>query len=377
MLTLNEVNSNGQFAELEHDWSLVLENCGESNPYLTWDWVSTYWKHFGEGKTLRTLTINDHRGETVAIAPLRQTRYNFFGLFSYNVIEPLAFGFPHSMYSGIMLPKWQNLKIQDECLKLFLCHLHQSKNWDFIYLFDLQETSILPGLLRQRKCTSEFNYEFERGSLCYYTVLPSSPDLLMKSLSARFRHHLRGFERRLEKTYGKVEFKTFHEWGSVEKTFKVLVELTQKSRPENIWDKKLHGFFLELSKKLAEHNRLALNFLIVNNKPVASLYCIEHEHKIHYLFGGFDPEYSQYSTGNLLMQKAMENYIQKGILEFSFGKGKNYDLSKYRYPMSMRRTWDIRFKNRTASASLYNFGIRTAKQTRIDPRELNRFLYAQ
>ncbi len=142
-------------------------------------------------------------------------------------------------------------------------------------------------------------------------------------------------------------------------------------RSAGMFDPKTRDFYLEIAIKLAKHGWLALSFLTVNDEPVASMYCIEYNRKMYYLLGGFDPEFSHYSVGNLLASKVMEHCIEKGILEFDFGKG--CQLSKLRYPVSVRRNWNILFKNRKPLAGLYNWGIKRAKQTRMDV-VMNKFL---
>jgi CelD/BcsL family acetyltransferase involved in cellulose biosynthesis len=377
LLSVDEVSSSRQFVELEQDWGSVLEKCGDNNPFLTWDWISTSWKYFGGAKTLRTLVIKDSQHETLAIAPLRQSRQNFLGLLGYDVIEPLTFRISGSAYAGIMLPGSLNLEKQTECVRLFLRHLYQSRNWDFMCLFDIQEVSAFPGLLRRLNRVSEADYVFETGAMCYSTVLPSSKELLLKSLSGRFRHHLKGYLKGLEKDRGKVDFKLCDELGSVEKAVKVFFALHQKRRnsrnqPGEFDDQTLYDFYLEISRKLANRGWLALSFLTVDDEPVASMYCIEYNRKMYYLFGGFDPEYATYSIGNLLAARTLEHCIEQGIIEFDFGKG--CQLSKLRYDVLAKRNLNIRFKNNTSLAALYSWGIKRAQQTRMDT-VMSRFLH--
>ena len=138
MFKITEIDQIDQFYALRHEWNKTLERSQDRNIYLTWEYLSTYWTHFGKEKTLRILYIEDKDG-LIAIAPLRKSRYGFAGPFSYDVIEPLAFRGLNpegADYTGLILTKKRV-----ECLRLFLEYLAKHDSWDFIYLMDIPETS--------------------------------------------------------------------------------------------------------------------------------------------------------------------------------------------------------------------------------------------
>src|SRR3990170_7916708 len=111
MLRITEINDTKRFFELKNEWNKVLEKSKDNNVFLTWEFLFTFWNHFGSGKKLRILVIEDKK-EIIAIAPLRQSRYSFGPLLGYNVIEPL--GYRGADYTGLILTERQQ-----ECLQLF------------------------------------------------------------------------------------------------------------------------------------------------------------------------------------------------------------------------------------------------------------------
>ena len=54
-------------AELRDDWDELAAR--SRNPFATWEWVSTWWRHFGAGRPLRTLACREPDGRLVAIVP--------------------------------------------------------------------------------------------------------------------------------------------------------------------------------------------------------------------------------------------------------------------------------------------------------------------
>src|SRR4051794_24198324 len=54
------------------EWDSLLHSSVSDVVFLTWQWQSTWWKHFGscEGCSLHLLILRDERGALVGLAPL-------------------------------------------------------------------------------------------------------------------------------------------------------------------------------------------------------------------------------------------------------------------------------------------------------------------
>ena len=78
---------------------------------------------------------------------------------------------------------------------------------------------------------------------------------------------------------------------------------------------------------------------------------------------GFDPVYSIYSIGNLLMLKVLEKCIKLGIKEYDFMQGN--EAYKSDWTKNYRRNLNIKFVNRRSSSRIINLGIRTIKQSSL------------
>lgn len=315
-------------------------------------------KHLEKGKRLRILCIEDC-GKIIAIAPLAQWRYVLGSWLGYEVIEPLAYW--HSDYTGLILAERAQ-----ECLNLFLNYLYEQKDWDFFYLYNVPETSIIFDLLP--KVERAFKFETRNGAICPYLTIPDSMPSLVNGLSAKLRKNLRRSLKSLEANYGRVELKRYDELGSLEEAMQVFFSLHQKR-----WiSKGKSGAFgnqgnrelsLSSARLLAERNWLALYFLTVNGKPIAAQYCLEYNQKMHYGLGGFDPAYSSYSVGNLMIMKVLERCIEKKIKEYDFMRGQ--ELYKFSWSEKYRRNLDTKFVSKKLTSRFYNFGIDTAKRMRL------------
>jgi CelD/BcsL family acetyltransferase involved in cellulose biosynthesis len=360
VLRITEINSFNRFLELRQVWNSVLDRCRDKHVFLTWEYLSTYWKHFGNNKKLRILCI-ENENKIIGIAPFRQSRYNFAGLPSYNVIEPLAS--KRANYTGLMLAEREA-----DCLKLFLSYLVENDDWDFIYLNDLHGTSIIPEILPKVCETVPLKFESMEGAVCPYLPLPNSIDIFMQGLGRNLRYNLRRYANRLEKDYQRVEFKKYDELGSVEESMKIFFELHQKrwkskGEPGFYYSQKNRDSALDVTKVFANNEWLALYFLTANTEPIAGMLCVEYDNKMYFALSGFDPEYSQYSVGNLLIAKIIEKCIKRKIKEFDFMKGD--ESYKFDYGGKCRRNFDIKFVNNKLTSKIFHFGTRTIKRMKM------------
>lgn len=373
MLRVTEINEINELLELRNEWNDVLARSRDKHIFLTWEYLSTYWRHFGKEKRLRILCIKD-KNQIIAIAPLRQSHYGFASPLGYDVIEPLGCRglTPEGAdYTGLIL-----VEREAECLQLFLNHLVEHNDWDFIYLMDIPETSLVSNLLLKASKTIPLKFDLKKGVTCPYMSIPNSMETFMKALSAAFRYNLRRYMRKLEKDYQKVDFKRYDQLGSVDKAMEIYFELHQKRwKSRHVLGvfnaQEVRDFYIDVARLFADNGWLALYFLTANDEPIAGLYCFEYNQKMYGALSGFDPNYAKYSVGNLIFAKVIEKCIERKIEEFDFLKGG--ELYKFRYTAKYRRNLDIRFVNNKFTSNLLNWGIRTVKQTKMD-KLLEKFL---
>ena len=70
-----EVLEDGRaFAALREEWARLHENAPAATPFQSWEWLYTWWEHYGGGHALRLVTVRDGRGVLVGAAPLMLDR---------------------------------------------------------------------------------------------------------------------------------------------------------------------------------------------------------------------------------------------------------------------------------------------------------------
>ena len=85
-LTLERVEHAGGLAALREEWNELLAASAADGLFLTWEWLSHWWRHLSAGRRL-SLTLVRAGGELVAIAPLAVRRRRVAGLLPVRSLE--------------------------------------------------------------------------------------------------------------------------------------------------------------------------------------------------------------------------------------------------------------------------------------------------
>src|SRR5208337_1843481 len=62
-----------EFAQLGVEWDGLFQRADAENIFLSFGWMSTWWKHFGKGQ-LAVIAVRDADGRLVAVAPFYVAR---------------------------------------------------------------------------------------------------------------------------------------------------------------------------------------------------------------------------------------------------------------------------------------------------------------
>jgi CelD/BcsL family acetyltransferase involved in cellulose biosynthesis len=296
---------------LENVWDKLLEGC-DNSIFSTWEWLSTWWKHFGHDKKL-VLLLAEENYEIVGIAPLMYSIHEILGLRQARVE---FIGKPDTDYNDFILAK--NI---EECLGLFVKYLNGiPEKWGCINLTDIPpESKALPILSNMTK-------DLKPVHKCPYTSLPKSFDSYLTSLPRKHRKELNRNIRVIGREGFTISFVDYSDPQSIRDGMNVFYELHQKrweSRgfPGVFEDQRSRDFNLEIARIFSQNGWLGLYCLKLSDKPVAALYGFKYLSKYYAYLSGFDPKYSRYGVGGLLFMFSIKKCIEQGLNEFDFMRG--------------------------------------------------------
>jgi CelD/BcsL family acetyltransferase involved in cellulose biosynthesis len=356
-LKIRVIDSYSDFIAMQEIWNSVLQKSNHTI-FSTWEWLSTWWKHWGKNRNLLILLAEDN-GELLGIAPLMQSTYKALGV---QVSKIEFIGTPHSDYHELILAGKEK-----ECINLFVNYLKNlDSHWDCIDLVDFPETTQYLPLLSEA-LAKDFTFFHD----CSFMTLPNSYDAFLKDLSRNQRKNLFRTGRRLEEQF-KVEFVDYSKLDSTQEGIQILRELHQKR-----WNERgLPGVFanpvvldfnLDVSQIMLKKNWLALFLLRLSGKPACVMYGFKYKSKFYEYLTGLEPSFGKFNTGNLLRANMIEAFINEGLREYDFMRG--YEEYKERWNTTMRWNRRATLKKNGASPSmklwLYNnyiYQTRRAKE---------------
>ena len=342
-MRVREVRSYSELIAMKDKWKNALEKC-EHSVFLTWEWLSTWWKHFGKNKRLLVL-IAEENGRIVGMAPLMYSVHTIFGL-RQGMIQFI--GSPHSDYNDFILTdKNQDWKM------LFFDHLNNLfENWSILELTDIPENGNSISFLRKLSSSIRPLYE------CPYSLLPKSYAALLSSLKPKFRKDMERYSRRLKRDGLKAHFVDYSERPKIAEGMNSLFDLhqkrwKQKGFPSALDDPDVRSFNLDIAKLFSKEGWLGLYSFEISGKPAAMLYGFKYEHKYYAYIQGIDPAYLKYSVGNLLILHVMNKCIQDQITQFDFLRG----AEDYKKRWNTMKRWNFEVivpRNRTLACFAYS-----------------------
>lgn len=339
-----KVKETDDFQDLKETWNILLKcNLLGDNVFLTWEWLSTWWKHFKEGRKPLILLVED-KDEVLAIAPLMLSKYK---LPMFGTIKKVEFlGARHSDYNNFII-----VKKATQCLRLIISYLMDTiADWDWIELKEIPETTENANYLEALFSYSPSNLKFKKRvcNICPYIKLPNSFDLLIKGLKKNMRQNLNKYLRKLSERHH-VELKRYDEAGfSVKEAMEIFIKLNEKrwaleGRPGSFTSKEpsFRHFHIDVAELFAEKGWLGLYFLTADDEPVSAQYTFEYGHKMFYYLAGFDPQYAEYSVGNLIIRFLLERCITRGFKEYDMMRGD--EPYKLLWTHTVRRNFEIKY----------------------------------
>lgn len=341
-----------QLEALEKEWSDLLDEIPDAPIYFTWEWVRTWWLHFGKGRQLWLLTARDEQGRLVAIAPLMREEYKKAWM---------RLGMITFLGTGRVCPT--NLKIltrgsdKERLYRAFLGFLFgQSDQWDILRIPSVAEDSKANELLYAAGGRIRIG-----AQITYISIhLPDNWEAYLKTISNKLRYNIKSAKSRLESDYpGLVKFAYITNPRDVDSAMEKLVELIRhKCHTKTLstdWDDPTFTSFHRTIASLAlDRGWLRLWTLTVKDQIIALLYDFRFKDSIFGYNAGFDIDWSEYSPGRLLLAHSIQTAIREAASEYEFGRvGAEY---KFAWTNRVREENEILFSSNWRGELWIRFG---------------------
>jgi len=317
---------------IQKEWNDIFNKANTASPFLTWQWVSTWWeKYASEIANSRLFTIVWKRDNAiVAILPL----FGFTqrsSLFSLKTLRLAGTWTESSDYLDVIVDPGLKANIND----LF----DHPRLQDFFQDFDIFEFKNMQedALLASYAAGGVFHSKIT--SVCPYIALPKDEESYIKSLSRNMRSGLKRTRNKITK-HPELQFKIIEQVEQIPQAIKRLFELhnlrfDDKEQETKFVYEKRGAFHEAIAGQFQRLDALRLFTICDNNTIVGIIYCYLVKDRLMYVQAGFDPEYNKYAIGNQLLWEAINYAIRNGCSEFDFMRGNE----EYKYKWTDKKRY--------------------------------------
>jgi len=339
-LTATLVTQAEDLAALEPAWRDLAGRVARPQPFLTYEWASTWWRHFGDrgGRRLRVVVVRDRDGRVVGIAPLFRVgwpvpRLAVIGTGHSDYLEVLVDGGEESRSDAIIA------KMAETLAKL------PARDWVVLALDQVPAGSPTAEFLSDVASRAGWLVKTIPGEICPYLPLPRSWDELAETIGKKMRKNLDYYWRRIEREHrlaivapGRDDVAAI---GPLLDRFFLLHERRwhQRWMPGSFFLPRVLAFHRDVAKAMAEGDKLRLVGLAIDGEVVAVQYLFAAGDALFYYSGGFDPSWGWAGPGTLLLGQVIKGAIAEGRRVFDFLRGRE----EYKARWTQRERQNSRF----------------------------------
>jgi CelD/BcsL family acetyltransferase involved in cellulose biosynthesis len=318
------VTSEEDFARLEPVWNDLLARSEVHTLFLSWDWLSTWWKVFGPGLGQLSIIVVEAQGEVVGIAPCYIKRERETSLLPSRTLMFLGAGEKEeeeidSDYLSIITQSGE----EEAIVTCILDYIVSQNICDAIRFSKMILDATIAERINRYFLEKRVVHQVEQTTSAFYIPLPETWDGYLMGLSSRMRNEIRSDRRKLAKS-GEVQFRTNSSPEGLNADFAELARLHQlhwvsKGQPGVFENSKFALFHQTIMPRLLKNGFLSLCFLSVNSKNIGVCYHFRFNNKVCFYQTGFDPESVPHvSVGLVTLSFCVEQAILWKCSEYDF-----------------------------------------------------------
>lgn len=312
---------------LRAPWTELLAESESGSPFLTWEWMSTWWRIYGRGH-LRIVLVRDPDGRLVGLAPLQVVWRRVLRLARWQAATFVGHGGDvTSEHLDVIVRRGFETVVADAVFD----SLHDDPAIAQIDLQPFRADSLVLPRLQMRWSALPGVVKRTTVSWCPFVVLPKSRADFVASRSRNYRKKLGEYERRMAKglnptlrrartpddVHGDLDgLMRLHQarWGQASRAF----------RSEAY--RRFHAAFASL---MLEAGALRLFTLESEGQALAAIYCLQYGRRYYYYQAGREPARADARVGLVLMNRVLQEAIDDGATVFDFLSGR--EPYKYRW----------------------------------------------
>ncbi|MBL8100685.1 MAG: GNAT family N-acetyltransferase [Anaerolineales bacterium] len=311
-ITVTRIETTEQFENLREEWNTLLFQSPEKNIFLTWEWLFAWWKNIGQYHNELWLLLFREGDTLIAIIPLMMSRKKM-GI----TLRWLGnIGDPDCDIGGFISIN------SEKIIQSFVKYIYEhKKDWDVFELMEVNANSPLTQQLLPLLKDSGFKLRQEREQHYYISLNNQTWEEYYNRLSKNMRHNLK---RRMKRTseIGNVTYKKYIGDTLTWKQFEDMFALSEKSNFPDLYKTQQEiNFHKSLFHFMQQKEWIQIEFLYVDDRPIAFQYGFCFENRYEDWRGGIDKELDTLAPGKLLMMLSLEERFKRELQESDFLRG--------------------------------------------------------
>ncbi len=339
-MRVEEVRDFDELAQVDSDkWRQIADSSTVATIFQTWEWTSTWWRHFGKGKRLWALRFVEN-GETVGYCAL------FFPARPMLVRTARFVGTGVSDYLDLIAAPGREGAVAEA----FRAYLAENRGrWDWIDLRQVRPDSAAERLVGAAEAVQVAPWQ--KGTCMYLPLAPSWPTF-QKSLTKMMRENIKRYTRQVEKQHGEFRLANAETLrGDLDQLFELHTRRWNgEGAPGMLHTAAIRDFHQDVARALLTAGMLRLHVLSLDGRPRSIIYNFQKRAVCYYYLSGFDPSLSKLSLGLVMLGHAMRHAIEADHAE-------EFDLMCGDEPYKSRWSAQVRLTRRL---SMTHPGMRSA-----------------
>jgi CelD/BcsL family acetyltransferase involved in cellulose biosynthesis len=337
------IATTAQFHQLAEEWNELFLRAAPGNAFLTFEWMFTWWKHWGVDGRLAIVAVRNPRGRLVALAPFYVAR-SLPAALGARHLSFLADTHVGSDYLGLLTePQCEGAAVE-EIARTLVRHRSQ---WDYLELHDAADGAGL-ALLSVSLEDAGMVACRTAASVCHHVPLPATFDEYLAGLSTNLRCNFRRRSRAIQGE-GRTEFLALSDPADLERYFPELLRLhgmrsEQRGRHSAFLKPGVPAFHRDAVKALAARGWARLFLLRVDGETVAVLYGFSVGKTFQFYQCGMHTGWLRNGVGQLMIGNSIHEAIRTGHADYDFLRGD--EPYKAQWAHQARHTVTLRFFDR-------------------------------
>jgi CelD/BcsL family acetyltransferase involved in cellulose biosynthesis len=319
LISVEVIESTERLAGLKEEWTELLHHSAADCLFLTWEWLSTWWRYLSRDRRLFATVVRD-RGRLVALAPMVIRPPGISSIQPFAALEFMGVGSVGSDYLDVIVRRGEEERAIP-ALAEWLAGTNRPLELEQVRSAGSGAEDLAAHLGRAGWHVSTEETNVSR----FIDLTGQSWATYLATLGGAHRANFNRRLRRLEREFT-IRFDTVSTEEQRRAALGRLIALHQARWRERGFSTAFHTsnhlkFHEEFSRLACERGWLRIYTLWLDDEPVAALYGFRYGGVFSFYQSGFDPNYAGFAAGLVTMGLAIQKVIEEGASEFDMLQG--------------------------------------------------------